>query len=327
MNIAYACDDKFALVLGVSLMSLYSTNLCCNELNVYIIEQDISNDSKKKLEAIADSFGRTLHFVSAKGLTDESMKSDRGSQSAFSRLYLHLLLPDIDKILYLDCDLLVLEPLDGLYDTDINDYFCAGIRDCISKSHLKDIRLPPESLYVNSGVLLLNLTMWRSSRISERFNEISERYRGMVPYTDQGIINLAFFGKIMPLELKYNVYTALFDFSYENLIRFRKPAVYFSKAECDNALAAPTIVHFTTSFLSLRPWIYGCKHPYADLWLQYYMRSPWAEQPLGNDSRKPAKKLAVGIYKHMPSILAAKMAGILHAYIYPFVRKIRRMGQ
>ena len=62
------------------------------------------------------------------------MKQQRGSLSTFSRLYLGDLLPDyVTKSLYLDCDLLILKNISEMYNTNIQDYYCAGVNDCISK--------------------------------------------------------------------------------------------------------------------------------------------------------------------------------------------------
>ena len=68
--------------------------------------------------------------------------------------------PEMDKILYLDPDLIVINPLRGLYDTDIDDYlFAAAFHDRVSVKEVNKLRLMPYEIaaYYNTGVMLMNL--------------------------------------------------------------------------------------------------------------------------------------------------------------------------
>lgn len=97
-----------------------------------------------------------------------------------------------------------------------------------------------------------------------------------------------------------------------------------AEAEVIEAVKNPAIVHFTTSFLSLRPWVEGCKHPYAGEWLRYKAMSPWADVPMRKDNRSGKKKLAVKIFNALPRELAVGIAGILHARVVPMMRGRKR---
>lgn len=125
----------------------------------------------------------------------------------------------------------------------------------------------------------------------------------------------------MRLDLKYNAYTALFDFTYKDLLTFRKPVKYYSEKEVEQAKSNSAVVHFTTSFLSLRPWINDCKHPFVNEWLKYKEMSPWADIPLRKDNRSDKKKFAVKVYKILPHVVAVNVAGLLHAKIVPILKK------
>lgn len=321
MNIVYASDNNFAEILGTSMISLFENNKECSEIDVYILDDGINEDNKAKLLSVVEKYKRQICFLDVHHLLDSDMKQKRGSLSTFSRLYLTKLIPkEVDKILYLDCDMLILQNLEELYNTDIDTYYCAGVNDCLSDDHLKLIDLNSGSCYFNAGVLLINLRLWNQDNLIDRFEKFSERFHGNVPYADQGIINGVLSEKSKRVALKYNCYTALYDFTYRDLMIFRKPSKYYSEAEVSEARSAPVIVHFTTSFLSLRPWIEGCEHPFVDEWLKYKAMSPWADIPLRKDNRSGGKKLAVKIYNVLPNGLAVGIAGLLHARIVPMMK-------
>ncbi len=322
MNIVYASDDNFAEMLGISMISLFENNTTGDEINVYILDNGISAENKEKLCFLSDKYCRQIYFIDSGSSLNGDMKQERGSLSTFSRLYAAQLLPEIvNKALYLDCDILVLENLSGLYETDIEEYYGAAVRDCVSDAHKKNVNLASDEVYFNAGVYLINVEKWRNENLSACFEEFAGKYNNKVPYADQGILNGVTASKTRVLDLKYNCYTVLYDFDYTDLMRFRRPSGYYSEAEVTEAGSDPTIVHFTTSFLSLRPWIEGCRHPYANEWFRYKEMSPWSELPLRGDNRTAKKKLAVRIYRLLPGKLAVSVAGLLHSVVMPAVKR------
>lgn len=322
MNIIYASDDNFAEMLGISILSLFDNNKKVDEINVYVLDSGISDINKEKLFSIADTYFRKIIFLSVDKLLDADMKQERGSLATFSRLFAAKLLPEnTDKALYLDCDILVLDDILKMYNTEIGEYYGAAVKDCVSKTHKKSIGLLSSDNYFNAGVYLMNVPKWRNDNISERAVLFSDKYNNNVPYADQGILNGIMAKKTKCLELKYNCYTILYDFEYKSLLSFRKPSGYYSETEITEAKNAPVIVHFTTCFLSLRPWIIGCMHPYVGEWLRYKAMSPWKNIPLRTDNRSGKKKIAVKIYKLLPEKLATSVVGLLHAVIMPRLKR------
>ena len=114
---------------------------------------------------------------------------------------------------------------------------------------------------------------------------------GQVAYNDQGVINKVLHKDLLVLPPEYNAMTLFFDFTYPDMIKYRKPQSYYSAQQVDHARKHPRIVHFTSSFLSLRPWVKGSEHPYAPLWRNYYKRSPWRAKDLRSDNRSSYRKI------------------------------------
>ena len=64
MNIVYASDDNYAEIMGVSMLSLFENNKDTSEIVVYVLDSQIRNDNKQKLQQIADIYNRQLNFIS-----------------------------------------------------------------------------------------------------------------------------------------------------------------------------------------------------------------------------------------------------------------------
>lgn len=162
MNIVYAADDNYAEMLGISIISLFENNKDCEEITVFILDDKIKSGSKEKLNFVAEKYARKIKFYPIPNLNElvgvEIKTNERWSLSTFSRLFLEKILPDeIDKVIYLDCDILVNDSLEKLYDTNLGGNYCGGVSDCIGKNHKKNIGLKPDDIYINAGVMLISL--------------------------------------------------------------------------------------------------------------------------------------------------------------------------
>ena len=86
----------------------------------------------------------------------------------------------------------------------------------------------------------------------------------------------------------------------------------------------PSIIHYTTSFLSKRPWYEGCEHRYVAEWFKYKDMSPWSDKPLWTEKKKNGiRGLYVSLCNKMPRKLMIGFSGILQAYGRPLVYKFK----
>ena len=318
MNIVYACDDNYAEMMGISMVSLFENNKKCYELTVYVLDDEISSANKSKLKSLAIKYRRNVMFIDVNKLpVPEDMLTTRCNKSTVIRICMCEFLPKTDRVLYLDCDLLVLDSLENLYNTDISHCSAAGVLDCLSEGYRTNIGLSPNDAYINSGVLLVNMQKWNKTELLDFYSSKSK----VIRYSEQDTINGVFSHSVKVISPRYNCYTALFDFSYNNLMKYRKPSVYYSKEEIVEAAQNPAIIHFSESFLSLRPWIKGSKHPYATEWLIYKAMTPWANEPLRENTASGKSKVYASLYGILPRKLSIGVAGLLHARIVPWMRK------
>ena len=124
MNIVYVSNEGYARHLGVSLCSLFDSNADEERLEVFILDTGITPESRGKLKEIARSFGRFLTFIELKDLEKRfpvQLDTGRFDVSTMGRLFAADLLPaGVRRVLYLDCDTVVLKPLRRLWETKLS---------------------------------------------------------------------------------------------------------------------------------------------------------------------------------------------------------------
>lgn len=124
------------------------------------------------------------------------------TKASLIRLYLTKFIKE-DKALWLDMDLIVKDNIDALWDIDLTNYYAAGVIDQGAKTNLMTPNLDiDKNLYINSGVLLLNLDKIRKDKKDKELNDFVNKNKLMYP--DQDTINVVFKNNIYFLENKYN---------------------------------------------------------------------------------------------------------------------------
>lgn len=325
MNVMYAADDNYAEIMAVSILSLLETNKGVRNVRFFIVEDGISSDNIQKLTFMIQKYGSKVEFIKKPDVRSKlgvELKTLRWSDSAYSRLFLQELLaayPEVHKILYLDCDTLIADDLSKLWNTDISSYLGAACLECMSNMHKLIIGLRKDDNYINSGMLLLNVDRWIEENIQQTLCNFLRKYKGKTEYVDQGVINGTISNRFLLIDPRYNLTSLAYDFTYKEMQIYRKPQFGYSEEEWNNAVSHPVVIHFTTSFLSIRPWFDGSKHPYAPQWKEIHDRTPWVGCKMRSLKERKKRDRKENIYRKLPRGLAVRIAGFLHAYVKPIV--------
>lgn len=328
-HIVYASDDGFAEVLGVSLVSLFENSRDMESIVVYILDSGISELNRNKIEAVCKNYGRDLpHWIAARNISDEigmNVVADRGSLSQYARLFVSRDLPDgLERVLYLDCDIIIEKSIKELWNLDMHGKTIAALNDAFSKYYRANIGLQPNDIMFNSGVMLIDLNRWKEQKVEEKLLQFITRKHGYIQQGDQGALNAVLSHDAYCFDPRFNSVTIFYDFNYQELLTYRKPiGGYYSEAEVKLAADDPTIIHFTTSFISKRPWMIGCNHRYCGEWLKYKAMSPWKDEPLRKDNRSSLRQKELKVFNLLPRGLAIHIAGFFQAYGRPLMKRIR----
>lgn len=277
VNVVFSSSNEYSPYLGVALYSLLKHNKDISDLKIYILHNFISNINKNKLNIIVKNYHNvSLIFVKVQNiekLMDIEINKDLGIDT-YSRLFISTFLPnDIDKVIYFDCDALILGSLKKLWDIDLGNNYCAGVLDLATPPFKKSVGLLPNDNYINGGFLLINLKKWREDNIESNFIDFLKTENGNVLNYDQGIINALFKNRILIVNPSYNFNSIYFEFDFEKIVKMYDLKNYYSKNVINKAKKNIVFLHF--SGLKGRPWFINNNHPCKKFYFEYALNTPF----------------------------------------------------
>lgn len=268
-NVCFAADDNYSSYLDIVLISLFENNNF-DDINVFILDSGISEDNAGIIENTCNKYGGNVSFINVENIEEKldislnKMKvKGKFSLATYSRLFLVSLLPnDIDKVLYLDCDALILGSFEPIWKIDLSDYLAGGVLALNGNEDVKKaIDLDSSDKYINAGMLLVNLKKWREENIEEKLMEELVRLnsKGIHFGMDQGVINSVLKGSICILNPEFNLEGSLHNTGYDITMKLHNNVQngYYDKSTLDNAIVHPVFQHFCVGpgeFYN-RPWL------------------------------------------------------------------------
>lgn len=290
MDIVLTTDANYVMPCGVLLLSLCKSNPDVT-ITVHIICDNSVGDKEKEdlKQTVCFNHNLSIKYYHIEGdLFDNypSLQNAYLSKAAYYRLFLTDILPsNIDKVLYLDCDLLVLNSLKDLWQIDLKDFALAAIIDSMECYHVEwynRLRYNPAKLYFNSGVMLINLKYWRTHDSLVNFMSYLENYRERIVSHDQDILNVIFQDHKILLPIKYNL--------QEGFLYRKRRFFYWDHAEeFAQSIENPVILHYTVN----KPWQKTCKHPMKKIFLDLCNQTVWKGFKMQNYPVKKKKCIII----------------------------------
>lgn len=325
MKVMYTCDNNYVWLMGISTISLFENNKHMDDLKVYLLGENISQENKDELKKIGDKYGRDVEVIDVPKLNiPPSLISARWPLSAFTRLFSGQILPaDVDKVLYLDCDTIVTGDISELDNVMFDGNIAMGVKDCISGTYKKNVGLDENSPYVNAGVILFDMNALRKMNINEKIETYMKRYVKLINYADQDILNGMFEGCIGELNPKFDVMTIDVVHTYEEINKLRRPTNFYKKEELDSAKLTPAIIHYTTNMRVVRPWFSNTDHPFAGEFKKYMAMSVWKDRELKEMVFGSKESKVIGMVMMLPKKLAYRVLGLIHSELKPRYIRMR----
>lgn len=210
MNILFACDNNYAKYLLVAISSILKSRDKNNEkhpIYFYILCSNIEKESIEYIDNFLKDKNAYIFFITVdeSDFKDFPINIDYLSSAAYSRLRTTDYLPqNLDKIIYLDTDILVNDSLLPLWNTSLENFPIAACEDPFIEysAYKKSIGLTRTHKYFNSGVLLLNLKKWRELDIFKL--ALSTISTTNLKYQDQDILNIIFQNNVLYLDSRFN---------------------------------------------------------------------------------------------------------------------------
>jgi len=252
MNIAFLIDDNYAEQLAVTIVSILINTKSNIKFNFYILDTGISEANKKKILKIKKYKEFNIEFIK---INSDIFKNAPTIYHLKNLNYARILLPSLvncKKILFLDCDLLVLDDLFELYNSDFENTYACVVKERLSdKTYIKNqIKKLEIKNYFNAGVMLLNLEKMRENNIEQKCLDFIEKHPEKILLLDQCVLNWAFQDNVKFVEKKYN-------YQYKLNYSPKKKEI--------------TIIHFVGKE---KPFL-GFAHPYENLYYKYLKKTPY----------------------------------------------------
>jgi len=265
-------DNAYAKQLAVALRSL-SDAAGTTEYEAFVLQSGFDEDLRARVETSCDA-NVAITWVDVPDDLVVGVQLARGLPPAtvFRIVATEVLPPELSRVVYLDCDVLVRHPPDALWSVDLGDAPVAAVRDAYLSVVCMDVPwrrwgIDPSAPYYNAGLLVMELDLWRSLDIAARGIALLREVR--LPFSDQSALNIVFANKWRSLSPKWNVQT-------HHLAGQRSRAWAFEDyAELERAVADPVIVHVNEGRFS-RPWQVESSHPFRDAWFETLDRTAWA---------------------------------------------------
>lgn len=211
--IFFSTDDNYIPYLDVAISSLIENAAKEHAYRIIILNTGLSQENVNKIMK-NEREGFTIEFADITNelekVKDKLKDVYHFSLVTYYRLFIASIFPQYDKIIYLDCDLVVLGDISRLYYSDIGDNILGAVPDQFVKSTdefrayaRKAIGVDPDT-YVNAGVLLINLAQFRKYKVEEEFVRIISSYDFDLLDPDQAYLNYLCRDKIYLLESCWN---------------------------------------------------------------------------------------------------------------------------
>ncbi len=255
MNICLAADNNYAPYMGTAITSILKNSLEDEKIIFHLIDGGITKENREKILSL-----KSIKDCEIKFYTPNVKRYDEWfektsvkiyfSAAMFYRLSISALITDVDKILYLDSDLIVTGSLRELFEMDLEDYYAFVVEHIPPLENYKN----KHKKYFCSGFLLVNNKLWKENNIEQQFIDYYEKnYKTC--FGDQDILNAVLENKVKYIDKKWSFFASK-TYHYE-----------------DPKLEDAVIVQYLGFE---KPWMENCRNSLLiDEYWKYYQYTPW----------------------------------------------------
>jgi lipopolysaccharide biosynthesis glycosyltransferase len=257
INICFCIDEGYVCQLGAVLLSLIESNQQ-NNVDIYLILNGVAEESKARLAKTIKNMQKfSMFFFDSQDKSENKLEGiGHISSATFIRFEIPELLANLDKVLYLDSDIIVADDLTDLWNVELKDNYVGAVENPFF-SRYEALSLKPGFGYFNAGVLLMNLKRCREGDICNKAATFFSNNRAACLNFDQCALNAVIQGKWKKVVLRWNLQT--------NYL-LRKKELPNLKKEISLAYSSPGIIHYSSSS---KPWDFLDPHPKAYVFHKY----------------------------------------------------------
>ena len=206
--VVFATNEGYAPYAGVTITSIIENSSKEYFYDIYVFYTDLSEDTISRFHQMkGDNFSVTCKDVNSYIDRELLYENFHFSKEMYYRILIPTILSQYDKVIYLDCDMVVLGDLSELYQTDLKGYVLAGVNDVMhktSKNYVTNVIKLDTNNYINSGMLVINCKEFIKQDIKNKCFKTLAEIDVKLRYPDQDIINITCQNKIKFLDPCWN---------------------------------------------------------------------------------------------------------------------------
>jgi lipopolysaccharide biosynthesis glycosyltransferase len=265
--VALAADDLYSLPLAVTARSVLDHLGDGRSLELFVLDGGISARNRDRIERTLADPRCQLNWIAADSRRAQ-VAARRNSigypAAAYYRLDVARLIPShVARLAYLDSDMLAVDDLSPLFDLDLDGKWAAAVGEYYASPERGGA--VSDGIYFNTGLLLIDLGVWRARDAGEIALAELDRRSEELPFADQDAINATLRDHLLRLDGRWN--------QLGDLLTGVPDDGLYSAEEIRAIREEPYVIHFTSK---PKPWQSGCQHPWLSHWIEAVDRTAWA---------------------------------------------------
>lgn len=273
--IAMSLDDGYLYPTIVAITSIMENSPERLTYDFHVMHTpQFKQSSKDKLMSLEKKYPRCrINLIDMGNSYNNAYSKGHVTTPAYYRLSLSELLPDLDKILWIDGDTLTFHGLDEMYNIDMTGYYYKGFLDDAEDNFesVKNLGVYNDHC-ICDGVMVVNLAELRKDNMVPKFKEFIAKNNDKLFQHDQTTINALCVDKIGIFPAKYGLYSCYYLEDMEYYTEKYKCSYGYTVEELEEAYKDPTILHCV-----VKPWR-SLKVQFANIWWRYARKTDYFKE-------------------------------------------------
>ena len=303
IHILFCADHQFFQHVAVAAVSLAEASQ--RRIRIHVMTYSHDEAVEARLVSTLRPYGHVavdFYYVGDTRLPDV-LGHEYITKETYLRLFVSEVLPiDVRRVIYLDCDMVVLDDVERLWQVALNGNLIGAV-ECWNgsedRNRFASIGIRRDHSYFNAGMLVIDLERWRAEKLTERLFAYMAEHNFELWSHDQDALNAVLQDEVQLVDRRWNVLTLW----YTRWARMRHPAEYQESRE---ALRRPAIIHYSSAE---KPWKFRTWTHKRAVYFQFLDKTAWggdrpqlasAMQSLEYDIARRLVGLGLDIYLVIP---------------------------
>lgn len=286
--VVFSSDNNYAPYLGVVIQSLIMNSSKQYNYDIIILERNLSEINKLKIKSLAVSGNISIRFVNISHIIQKHKFhiNTYFSEETYYRLFIPQIFENFHKVLYLDCDIIILNDIVNLYNINIENKLLAAtynvstyiqtkydrrVKNIPWRTYLTEkLKMQIPENYFQAGVLVLNVDKMKQVNLQENAIKKAESFDPVL--VDQDVLNSLCENEVVFFSQKWNLHNC-FSHQYNNFKTLNELPQYLVNDYLE-ARKDAYIIHYAGKD---KPW--SCpKLEYSNFWWYYARQTPFYEE-------------------------------------------------